>query len=86
MSVEGHNHKTQSFHTAFIIGIGLNITYVVLEALAGWKYNSLALLSDAGHNLSDVGTLLLAWFAISISKRKLFCTPDDHSQEKDHEH
>lgn len=70
MSVEGHNHKTQSFHTAFIIGIGLNITYVVLEALAGWKYNSLALLSDAGHNLSDVGTLLLAWFAISISKRK----------------
>lgn len=46
MSAEGHSHGTQNFHTAFIIGIGLNIAYVVLEALAGWKYNSLALLSD----------------------------------------
>lgn len=66
----GHSHGVQNFNSAFIIGIGLNVAYVLLEGLAGWKYNSLALLSDAGHNLGDVGTLLLAWFAISISKRK----------------
>lgn len=56
--------------TPFIIGISLNIIYVLLEAFAGWKYNSLALISDAGHNLSDVGAILLAWLAFSLASKK----------------
>ncbi len=72
MSGIGHDHGavTTNFNMAFLLGISLNIAYVVVEALAGWKYNSLALLSDAGHNLSDVGSLLLAWFAISLLRKK----------------
>lgn len=48
---------------AFRLGIVLNVGFVVLEAGAGWFANSLALLSDAGHNLSDVLALALAWAA-----------------------
>lgn len=50
-----------SFNGAFAIGIALNIAYVAIEAFYGWKINSLALLADAGHNLSDVIGLVLAW-------------------------
>ncbi|MCK7468872.1 MAG: cation diffusion facilitator family transporter [Desulfosudis oleivorans] len=46
---------------AFGIGIGLNIAFVAIEAFYGWKIDSLALLADAGHNLSDVIGLVLAW-------------------------
>ena len=49
-----------SFNAAFAIGIGLNIPFVAIEAFYGWKVNSLALLADAGHNLSDVIGLVLA--------------------------
>ncbi|MFL5252977.1 MAG: cation diffusion facilitator family transporter [Rhodopila sp.] len=56
-----HHHAPASFGRAFAIGIALNVTYVVLEAIFGLKADSLALLSDAGHNLSDVLGLLLAW-------------------------
>jgi cobalt-zinc-cadmium efflux system protein len=48
-------------HRAFAIGIALNIAFVALEAIAGWRAGSLALLSDAGHNLGDVLGLALAW-------------------------
>jgi cobalt-zinc-cadmium efflux system protein len=57
----GHHHAAASFGRAFAIGIGLNVTYVALETIFGLKAGSLALLSDAGHNLSDVLGLLLAW-------------------------
>ena len=56
-----HSHAPANFNKAFAIGIGLNIAFVVIEAFYGWKINSLALLADAGHNLSDVAGLVLAW-------------------------
>jgi cobalt-zinc-cadmium efflux system protein len=56
-----HSHTPASFNRAFAIGIGLNIAFVAIEAFYGWKVNSLALLADAGHNLSDVIGLVLAW-------------------------
>lgn len=56
-----HSHATANFDQAFAIGIGLNIIFVAIEAFYGWKINSLALLADAGHNLSDVAGLVLAW-------------------------
>ena len=56
-----HGHAAANFNVAFAIGIGLNIAFVAIEAFYGWKINSLALLADAGHNLSDVIGLVLAW-------------------------
>jgi cobalt-zinc-cadmium efflux system protein len=56
-----HDHARANFNAAFGIGIGLNIAFVAVEAYYGWKVNSLALLADAGHNLSDVIGLVLAW-------------------------
>lgn len=63
-----HDHAPAEFNRAFAIGIALNITFVAIEAFYGWKINSLALLADAGHNLSDVAGLVLAWGAALASK------------------
>jgi cobalt-zinc-cadmium efflux system protein len=63
-----HNHAPTEFNRAFAIGIALNIAFVAIEAFYGWKINSLALLADAGHNLSDVAGLVLAWGAALASK------------------
>ena len=59
----GHDHGQApvNFDRAFGIGIALNIGFVAIEAFYGWKIDSLALLADAGHNLSDVIGLVLAW-------------------------
>lgn len=57
----GHDHAPAEFNRAFAIGIALNIVFVAIEAFYGWRVNSLALLADAGHNLSDVIGLVLAW-------------------------
>ncbi|HWX50609.1 MAG TPA: cation diffusion facilitator family transporter [Roseomonas sp.] len=65
----GHTHAPADFGRAFAIGIGLNLAYVVLEGLFGVLAGSLALLADAGHNLSDVLGLLLAWGAMHLSRR-----------------
>lgn len=54
---------------AFAIGVGLNSAFVVAEVVAGVWSSSLALLADAGHNLSDVLALLLAWGAAVLAKR-----------------
>lgn len=64
-----HAHGPQSFQRAFAIGIALNISFVLIEAFYGWRINSLALLADAGHNLSDVAGLLLAWVATLAGRR-----------------
>lgn len=56
-----HSHAPASFNRAFAIGIALNLAFVGIEAFYGWRVNSLALLADAGHNLSDVAGLVLAW-------------------------
>ena len=57
----GHAHAPANFDRAFAIGITLNAGFVAIEAFYGWKVDSLALLADAGHNLSDVAGLVLAW-------------------------
>ena len=64
-----HSHAPASFDRAFLIGITLNTGFVITEAAYGFIANSLALLADAGHNLSDVLGLLLAWAAASLAKR-----------------
>jgi cobalt-zinc-cadmium efflux system protein len=56
-----HEHAPANFNRAFAIGIALNLAFVLIEAFYGWRVNSLALLADAGHNLSDVAGLVLAW-------------------------
>jgi cobalt-zinc-cadmium efflux system protein len=67
----GHAHGpvNGSLDRAFALGVVLNLGFVAVEALAGWRGNSLALLADAGHNLSDVLSLLLAWGATVLSRR-----------------
>jgi len=57
----GHDHAPAEFNQAFAVGIALNIVFVAIEGYYGWQVNSLALLADAGHNLSDVAGLVLAW-------------------------
>lgn len=69
----GHGRSTSEAATrALGIGVLLHAVFMIVEAVAGWWSGSLALLSDAGHMLSDVGALLLAWFAQRLRER----TPD----------
>lgn len=65
----GHHHAPKDFGRAFAIGIVLNTGFVIAEVVAGLWSGSLALLADAGHNLSDVLSLLLAWGATVLAKR-----------------
>ncbi len=65
-----HDHAPASFGRAFAVGISLNIAFVLAEVIYGLKAQSLALLSDAGHNLGDVLSLLLSWGAIALSQRR----------------
>ncbi len=64
-----HSHKIDNYNRSFAIGIILNITFVVIEGGYGILSDSLALIADAGHNLSDVASLLLAWGASLLAKR-----------------
>ena len=66
----GHSHAPTSFGAAFAIGVSLNTAFVIAELVFGYAANSLALISDAVHNLSDVMSLLLAWGALWLSGRK----------------
>jgi len=65
----GHSHSPADFGRAFAIGIALNSIFVVVEATFGFLYGSMALVADAGHNLSDVLALMLAWGASIAAKR-----------------
>ena len=65
----GHNHAPMDYGRAFAIGITLNLVYVATEAAFGLLANSVALLADAAHNLSDVLGLVLAWGASILAKR-----------------
>jgi cobalt-zinc-cadmium efflux system protein len=72
-----HNHAhaiPKSPNKAFIIGIALNLAFVILEVITGFWTNSLSLLSDAGHNLSDVASLALALLAFRLAKVKATST------------
>jgi cobalt-zinc-cadmium efflux system protein len=66
----GHAHGPANYNKAFAIGIVLNTGFVIVEAFYGVMGNSLALLADAGHNLSDVLSLLMAWGAAALAKRR----------------
>ncbi|MEE3625895.1 cation diffusion facilitator family transporter [Nitrospirillum sp. BR 11752] len=74
----GHSHGLGGHHhaapadagTAFAIGIALNLAYVGAEAFYGFVSNSLALLADAGHNLSDVLGLAASWVAVILARRQ----------------
>src|SRR3954453_13974487 len=65
----GHSHAPTSFGWAFAIGATLNAAFVIAELIFGYAANSLALISDAIHNLSDVVALLLAWGAAWLSQK-----------------
>ena len=63
-----HAHAPKDFGRAFAVGIALNTGFVLIEAFYGWQAGSLALLSDAGHNLSDVLGLMIAWGGFYLGK------------------
>lgn len=72
-----HNHSENHHHPVpnnqgrtFVITIFLNMTYVAVEFAYGFLTNSTALIADAGHNISDVLGLLLAWSAIILARKK----------------
>ena len=62
-----HTHAIEKLSTIYIVAVALNLTFVIVEAIAGIIGNSLGLLSDAGHNLSDVFSLLLAMVALKLA-------------------
>lgn len=68
-----HNHllptKDGHLDKVFYWAIALNLGYVILEAIFGWMNGSMGLLSDAGHNLSDVASLLIALLAFKAASR-----------------
>lgn len=70
----GHSHAPTSFGRAFAIGTALNVGFVLVEASYGVAAHSLSLVADAGHNLSDVLGLVLAWVAVVLARR----TPTKH--------
>jgi cobalt-zinc-cadmium efflux system protein len=65
----GHVHAPANFGTAFAIGIALNLAFVAVEFVYGVLANSMALVADAGHNLSDVLSLTIAWIASVLARR-----------------
>jgi hypothetical protein len=65
----GHSHSPSNYGRAFAIGVTLNLGFVIAEVIYGRLAHSLALVADAGHNLSDVLGLVLAWGAIMLSRR-----------------
>ena len=65
-----HHHRFMNYDRAFAFGVALNVGFVIVEAAYGIMAGSLALLADAGHNLSDVLGLLLAWGANYLVRRK----------------
>jgi len=66
----GHSHAPANFDRAFAIGIAINILYVLGEATAGLWTGSVALLADAGHNLSDVLGLAVAWGGATLARTR----------------
>jgi cobalt-zinc-cadmium efflux system protein len=68
--IDHHHHATPDYNRAFAVGVILNVGFVIVEAVSGVMSDSLALLTDAGHNLSDVFGLLLAWGAAALAKKR----------------
>jgi cobalt-zinc-cadmium efflux system protein len=66
----GHSHQPKGHDRAFAVGIALNLAFVAVESVYGVLSHSMALLADAGHNLSDVLALALAWGASVLGRRE----------------
>lgn len=66
----GHVHGPASFDRAFAIGVGLNVAFVIAELGFGVRTHSLALVADAGHNLGDILSLILAWAGTILARRQ----------------
>ncbi|ATA75170.1 cation diffusion facilitator family transporter [Capnocytophaga sp. H2931] len=69
---EGHSHSVaslESINRAFYIGIGLNLVYTIIEFVVGFRINSLALISDASHNLSDVASLVISLLGLKLTQK-----------------
>ena len=64
-----HHHEINNYNRSFAIGIALNVIFVIIEVTYGLLADSMALIADAGHNLSDVMSLLLAWGASYLATR-----------------
>src|SRR5262249_56799735 len=64
-----HGHGPANFGVAFAVGISLNLGFVAVEFIYGLLANSVALIADAGHNLSDILGLVIAWIASALSKQ-----------------
>lgn len=64
-----HHHEINNYNRSFGIGIALNVIFVVVEVSYGLAADSLALIADAGHNLSDVMSLILAWGASYLATK-----------------
>ena len=69
MGIHHHTIEPGQLNRAFIISIVLNFSFVIVEVAAGLFTNSLALLTDAGHNLGDVAGLALSLFAFPASTK-----------------
>jgi len=69
-SAHHHHHAPPDYNRAFAAGVVLNVGFVIVEVVFGVLSDSLALLTDAGHNLSDVMGLLLAWGAAALAKKR----------------
>jgi cobalt-zinc-cadmium efflux system protein len=66
-----HTHNSSiTLSNAFKIGITINVIFIIAEGIAGYLSNSMALMADAGHNLSDVLTLIFSWIAIHLSQKE----------------
>ena len=65
-----HSHHTEKYGRAFAFAIALNLAFVLIEFLYGLRAGSLALIADAGHNLSDVASLVLAWAGLAAARLK----------------
>ena len=67
-----HTHSVtiqhKDFNKAFVLGIVLNVVYIIIETTYGFIVNSMALIADAGHNFSDVLGLILAWGGAYLAK------------------
>ena len=75
MSEHHHHHtvaSTNDINRSFIIGIALNVTYVIIELWYGWRSGSTSLLSDAVHNIGDISGLVLALVAFRVQAIKPF--------------
>lgn len=70
--IDSHDHMvhvTKTRISRLALALGFTLGLVILEALAGWRANSLALLTDAAHNLTDALALALSWYALRLTAR-----------------